>query len=1409
MQEPLAVVPDPLLRQDARTAESTTLLGPGDVKPAVLVPVVAVLPEASATSAPPSAPTSGPTNGPTSAVAAHAAPAASAVVHPAASGRTPTPLVSASTASLRSSSLMRKSDGLRRVEQPRRPVDELSPLLRDLLHNTRPLKSIPTDLKTVVSSVREPQGGPILKFTELFAPRSLPGSFNPRRKLRSRFQPSGPPAMAESDDEDIVSHFEEAPSALAAKLESERNESRYDEADADADELTGVNNAGINDDTVWQAGDAEPFAVPPPADLVEQQTWENNITWNDLSSGSAVKAAAATEVDLHASTFADGPELDHPRVNGNASPQHLKAEINGGATVDQPKTAVFPADPLSTVAGRDSLLNDDWTQRIVWDDHGLNNDAGASLIVDLNDENIYPSLGGFGHQQLLRQLAGRRGRQNADSAVYDEEIHGRDENLDKFNLSNDSFYRLVENRRVQKRMGRSVARHSDPAYTLSMYKTTLAKHDLRDFHRPKHHVPPGVYVKLQPSRKSDAAREGDQTLEGAAASLRAKVDSFKHKTDLSAKDRSRIVLVEYVEQYPLIIQNVGMGSRLRNYYRKRNSTEDPLVRFDDGETVLLEPGEESPFFGDVEPGKSVQAIDNSMFRAPIFQHTMPETDFLVVWTGGKVAVIRRIPAIYTAGQIQPCMEVPSPNSRWVNNFLKARMQAFIYRQFLKKKLGDSVRMSFDDLALLFPSVSPSHIRKTLKDIADCQRNSDESQWVIRDQSQIPNEEELRRMMTPDDVCLYESMLYGHHRLTTSGIKGLTTLTPALSNALNYIEKEEDDATIRASRYVEEELQLAPWNLTSNFMAAQQGKGQLKLSGFGDPSGRGEAFSYVRVPMKIMNKSETEKKIIKNQKKVTGTDSDLRKLDLPSMNQILRNFGVADNEFKNLTRWQRIGKIRALSSEARAQGDSFETEKFARDSRFSLHQQQVQYKDQTQLIFDNQVRALSNPHVDSSDDEAEEDNESDSDLEDFEKDLEDLLERPTERKKARQQAEEQVESEKAELERFVKQKAQDFGSSKGVKIIRRIITRRYEDGHETTKVEIVNDPVFVEQYIAREEQKRAGVMKLKLASLKEGKTQKLEARRKQQEIADRTRKLGHNLESDADYKQRMLQKRLDKKQLQLRCSECGQVGHMKTNRYCPSFKGIEVEAKSDMASVRIGDDGNKLIFDARLLQSSSRKRGRNDDDDNYSEDDMSDGEADQFERTAPSRRKKRTGSTGAQVALANLFENVIQDVRAQPWTLAFHRPVNVKNFPDYRRVVKHPMDLSLMREHAKAFKYLSRKSFMTDVNLMVQNCYTYNRSRYHELLPLADNMQRLFNELLEQRSREFDAYEHDLKAETHIYTRTSIVQEPVATDSSSLIDMSPQISALGPGSPSSGQDASLFGELPVDIDSQDNFFSNVF
>lgn len=91
---------------------------------------------------------------------------------------------------------------------------------------------------------------------------------------------------------------------------------------------------------------------------------------------------------------------------------------------------------------------------------------------------------------------------------------------------------------------------------------------------------------------------------------------------------------------------------------------------------------------------------------------------------------------------------------------------------------------------------------------------------------------MLKMLTPESVALAESMQVGQRHLMDSGYGD------AAASA-----EDGDDANLSA------EQQLAPWIISKNFLQATQNKAMLKLHGEGDPSGRGEAFSFIRVSMK--------------------------------------------------------------------------------------------------------------------------------------------------------------------------------------------------------------------------------------------------------------------------------------------------------------------------------------------------------------------------------------------------------------------------------------------------------------------------------------------------------------------------------------------------------------------------------
>ena len=118
-----------------------------------------------------------------------------------------------------------------------------------------------------------------------------------------------------------------------------------------------------------------------------------------------------------------------------------------------------------------------------------------------------------------------------------------------------------------------------------------------------------------------------------------------------------------------------------------------------------------------------------------------------------------------------------------------------------------------------------------------------------------------------------------------------------------------------AQFIYEELQLAPWHLTGEFIDVHkksEGSGMMMLSGLGDPSGFGEGFSFLRKvdnkPAKAATAANSE--LNAHVKKITGTEDDLRKLTMKEMADILRKFGHMDE--KQLSFLEGTASILALN-----------------------------------------------------------------------------------------------------------------------------------------------------------------------------------------------------------------------------------------------------------------------------------------------------------------------------------------------------------------------------------------------------------------------------------------------------------------------------------------------------------------
>jgi len=383
---------------------------------------------------------------------------------------------------------------------------------------------------------------------------------------------------------------------------------------------------------------------------------------------------------------------------------------------------------------------------------------------------------------------------------------------------------------------------------LAKYKTKLDKQDARSFHRPSLKVGRNEYVffgKPKFLKRKHLKGKDTQTL-------------FHESNDLCLGDNSNVLLLEYSEEYPTMMSNIGMGNRVINYYRRKTMEDTSRPKNYIGETAVLLPQDRSPFsiFGHVDPGQTIPTLYNGMYRAPIFKQAAKNTDFLVVrnTTGvdGSTWYLRNIENLYAVGQEFPSADVPGPHSRKVTTASKNRLKMISYRLIRKNKTH---RISVQEVTSHFAGTTDMQNRQKMKEFM--QFNKEHKEWQMRSGETIPDEGAVRSMVKPEDVCLLESMQVGQQHLQDAGF--------------NKEDDESGDDDAREGQSVEQLL--APWYTSRNFLHATQGKAMLALHGEGDPTGRGEAFSFIKTSMKggfkAAEASATEKMRAKQMKDSNG------------------------------------------------------------------------------------------------------------------------------------------------------------------------------------------------------------------------------------------------------------------------------------------------------------------------------------------------------------------------------------------------------------------------------------------------------------------------------------------------------------------------------------------------------------
>ncbi|XP_047488468.1 transcription initiation factor TFIID subunit 1-like isoform X2 [Penaeus chinensis] len=1083
--------------------------------------------------------------------------------------------------------------------------------------------------------------------------------------------------------------------------------------------------------------------------MVTQYNWEEDIIWNGddikhkLNQKRKNMAAGwvPSSYNRTAQAFSQPSKVTTPFASAKAA--KTKSQMPKG-NLDDTWYSIFPVENEELVYGR-------WEDNIIWDPENMDNIPEPTVLtLDPNDENIIlgipedvdPSTLAQGtdapvkvkiphpHVKKSKILLGKAG---VITTIEEESPPPPPKSPDKdpFNISNDEYYQPKSSEQtIKMSMGGGLLQHSTPVVELQppFIPTYMGEKKLRLFHRPpiKRYShgplstlgPHAVHPLTKEIKKKAKQRENERLASGGG-------DVFFMRTpeDLTGKDGD-VILLEYCEEYPPLLSQVGMATRIKNYYKRKAGNDKGPPEFRFGETAYAHT---SPFLGAMHPGQSIQTIENNMYRAPMYEHKIPYTDFLVLRTRNGYS-IREVDGLFTVGQECPLYETPGPNSKRANNFIRDFLQVFIYRLFWKSK-DNPRRIKMDEIKRAFPAHSESSIRKRLKPCADFKRTGvDSNWWVIKPEFRLPTEEEIRAMVSPEQCCAFFSMCAAEQRLKDAGYG---------DKFLSALEDDNDDDTQK----LDDEIKVAPWHTTRAYIQAVRGKCLLQLTGPADPTGCGEGFSYIRIPNKpTQNKEEQEQQ---PKRTVTGTDADLRRLSLNNAKNLLRQYGVPEEEIKKLTRWEVIDVVRTLSTEKAKAGEEG-MNKFSRGNRFSIAEHQERYKEECQRIFDLQNRVLNSEEVLSTDEGSSEEEDNDSDMEEKGKYIENIL---ANKKTSSQMTLEKEEQERKELQKMIMgeddkdgdkkkstKKEEDENSQFGFGTPGRLlrITRTFKtgDGKEYTRTEIVRKTAVIDTYVKIRTSKDESFIKSFAGQLDE--TQKEEMKRERRRLQEQLRRIKRNQERQQKgiVTPPKTKKPKLKPDLKLKCGACGQVGHMRTNKACPMYAGntsntqpisvaMTEEQEEEMEKVGIEEseelinvDGTKIKLSSKVIKHAEEIKRRSlvlkvPKDQVKNAKRRRAGtvvHCDYLKRKERSVNRRRIDPV---ITLSTIFEEMLNEMREMSDAQPFLFPVNIKQVPDYYDIVSHPMDLSTIRDNLRQKKYQSREEFLSDISQIVENSKLYN------------------------------------------------------------------------------------------------------
>eukprot|EP00803_Ostreobium_quekettii_P003410 evm.model.scf_125.2 EVM.evm.TU.scf_125.2 scf_125:22519-35862(+) len=465
--------------------------------------------------------------------------------------------------------------------------------------------------------------------------------------------------------------------------------------------------------------------------------------------------------------------------------------------------------------------------------------------------------------------------------------------------------------------------------------------------------------------------------------------AFVKRKDLTAVDGHTIVM-EYLEEHPLLLGYSGMGVTLQTWYQAKDASDtgDQMLieqnpkgkRWKLGAVKMLNSGETTPFLGGLQGGTSQLAVESPMFRSVSVAHDTAPTDFLLIRSPAGSLSLRKIKGTVAVGQQQPLIKIPQPAVSTIKDFEERRLVVYACRKLRQKahKLekggeGAAAEVTVEELSALFQGLSESVIKARLKDKCSCiPKRGEEGSFVLRQGATLPSEQELRQRLTPEDVCAFDGMRRYRARLANMGLRDPGKFFHVSQDKWKLALELLPEAKHPAALAIMHAFQNTPWHLSEGYHSWKGGRGQVVVAGPGDPTGRGLGISYLKEQIR---KGDESRQPVRQPSGITGTQADLRRLGTEDAIKALNGLPerarkmININVLKQQDRWNIIKFVREVATVAVQEGEKLtgNLAKFARNPR-SAAQVVAGLKRKCEGVYERQVKHLRGEHVEPKDQE---------------------------------------------------------------------------------------------------------------------------------------------------------------------------------------------------------------------------------------------------------------------------------------------------------------------------------------------------------------------------------------------------------------------------------------------------------